>query len=68
MFRISVFVWIFRKKKIFFRVGIFVDIFWGPIKTEYFLVFNVGKRVIFSDFQQFQIYLGVRLNILIFLG
>ena len=29
-----------------------------PIKIEYFLVFNVGKRVISSVFQQLQILLG----------
>ena len=28
----------------------------GPIKIEYFLVFNVGKRVISSVFQQLQIF------------
>ena len=33
-----------------------MDIFGGPIKIEYFLVFNVGKRVISSVFQQLQIF------------
>ena len=50
----------------------FFFFFWGgvggPIKIEHFFVFNVGKRVISSVFQQLQIILGGMLKIPDFLG
>ena len=42
--------------------------FGGPIKIEYFLVFNVGKRIILSVFQQLQLFFGGMLKFLIFFG
>ena len=41
-----------------FRVCIFVDIFGGPIKTEYFMVLSVGKRVILVFFSNFRYFWG----------
>ena len=47
-----------KKKMNIFRVGIFVDIFGGSYKTEYFLVFSVGKGVILVFFSNFRYFWG----------
>ena len=50
---------VYRKKKYFLGRQFLWIFLGGPIKIEYFLVFNAGKRVILSVFQQLQIFLGV---------
>ena len=62
-FQISVFLVGFQKKIIFLDRQFLWIFFGGPIKIEYFLVFNVGKRVILSVFQQLQVFLGGMLKI-----
>ena len=52
-----------KKMNIFWGRQFLLIFLGGPIKIEYFLVFNVGKRVILSVFQQLQIFLGGMLKI-----
>ena len=48
-----------QKKNEYFKGRHFCGYFLGgPIKTEYFLVFSVGKRVILVFFSNFRYFLG----------